>query len=131
MATKIYKLNNSMNTATFPLYTNNGKMKIDYVFKDGNQLMRQPARCTLHDKFYQDLLESSSLFKNGIIAVERVIDNKTAAAPAKKELKAVEGVNSAKEAIDFVANTWAVQVRTAKQAKDFANKQGYDFPNLN
>ena len=57
MVTKIYKLNQPLNSAEFPLYANNGKMKVDYVFKDGNQLMKQPARCTLRNKFYQDLLE--------------------------------------------------------------------------
>ena len=131
MATKIYKLNQSRNSAEFPLYTNNGKMRVDYVFKDGNQLMRQPARCTLRDKFYQDLLEESSLFKRGIISVERVIDdNGTETKKKTKELKNIEGVNTAKEAIDFVLNTWAVKVTTGKQARDVANKQGYDFPNL-
>ena len=130
MATKIYKLNSNMNSATFPLYANNGKMKVDYTFKDGNQLMRQPARCTLHDKFYQDLLEGSDLFKRGVIAIERTLDAEKPAAPAKKRLRNIEGVTTAKEAIDFVLNTWAVKVTSARQAKDFANKQGYDFPNL-
>ena len=44
MVTKIYKLNQPLNSAEFPLYANNGKMKVDYVFKDGNQLMKQPAQ---------------------------------------------------------------------------------------
>lgn len=131
MATKIYKLNSGKNSATFRLYANNGKMEVGYTFKDGNQLMRQPARCALSNKFYQDLLESSELFKRGAISVERVIKEETEAAPAKKaQLKAIEGVNTAREAIDFVLNTWAVKVTTGKQAKEFANKQGYDFPNM-
>lgn len=130
MATKIYKLNSGKNSATFRLFANNGKMEVGYTFKDGNQLMRQPARCALSNKFYQDLLEDSALFKRGVISVERVINDTPAAAPAKKELKAIEGVNSAREAIEFVLSTWAVKVTTGKQARDFANKQGYDFPNM-
>ena len=130
MATKIYKLNSGKNSATFRLFANNGKMEVGYTFKDGNQLMRQPARCALNNKFYQDLLEDSALFKRGVISVERVINDTPAAAPAKKELKAIEGVNTAREAIEFVLSTWAVKVTTGKQARDFANKQGYDFPNL-
>ena len=77
------------------------------------------------------MLEESSLFKRGIISVERVIDdNGTETKKKTKELKNIEGVNTAKEAIDIVLNTWAVKVTTGKQARDVANKQGYDFPNL-
>jgi len=130
MATKIYKLNQNKNSAIFPLYANDGKMKVDYTFKDGNQLTRQPARCTLRGKFYQDLLESSALFKSGVISLERTISDAKVEAPEKKSFKNIEGVNTAREAIEFVLNTWAVKVTTGKQAKEFANKQGYDFPNL-
>jgi len=131
MATKIYKLNQPRNSATFPLYTNNGKMRADYTFKDGNQLMRQPARCTLRDEFYQNLLEDSALFKNGIITLERVIDEnaktKKSEGPKREQ---VEEVTSPEQAIEYVFNTFGIVVKSGKQAVKIAAQKGVDFPNI-
>lgn len=132
MATKIYRLNQSKNSAEFPLYANNGKMKVNYVFKDGNQLMRQPARCTLRGEFYQDLLEESTLFQNGIITLERVIEDekkasKKSATPQKEQ---VEDVVSPEQAINYVFNTWGIVVKSGKQAVKIASQKGVEFPYL-
>ena len=132
MATKIYRLNQSKNSAEFPLYANNGKMKVNYVFKDGNQLMRQPARCTLRGEFYQDLLEASTLFQNGIITLERVIEDegkKSSKAAAQKK-EAVDTVTSPEQAIEYVFNTWGIVVKSGKQAVKIASQKGVEFPNL-
>lgn len=132
MATKIYRLNQSKNSATFPLYTNHGKMRIDYTFKDGNQLMRQPARCTLYGEFYQELLEESPLFQNGIITLERVIEDekkssKKSSAPQKEQ---VEEVTSPEQAIEYVFNTWGIVVKSGKQAVKIASQKNVEFPFL-
>ena len=77
MATKIYKLIQKKNIAIFDLPVNGGKMTVTYTFKDGNQFMpNMPARCTLRDEFYQNLLENTPLFKNGVIKLERTIEDK-------------------------------------------------------
>ena len=132
MATKIYKLNQSLNSAEFPLYTNQGKMKINYVFKDGNQLMRQPARCTLTNEFYQNLLESSDLFRRGVVKLERVIDEnakgtKKDETPKKNQ---VDEVTSPEQAISYVFNTWGIVVKNGKQAVKIASQKGVEFPYL-
>lgn len=132
MATKIYKLNQSKNSAEFPLYANNGKMKVNYVFKDGNQLTRQPARCTLSNEFYQNLLESCDLFKSGVINLERVIEDK----PKKgkktetEEKQQVDEVTSPEQAIEYVFNTWGIVVKSGKQAVKIALQKGVEFPFL-
>lgn len=130
MATKIYKLNQKRNSATFPLYANDGKMKVEYEFSNGNVLMKQPARCTLRNAFYQNLLESSTLFKNKIVTLERVIDDVVEEEKDETEYQNVDSVKTLSDAIDYVANTWGVQVKTIRQAKSIANKKGVDFPNL-
>lgn len=132
MATKIYKLIQSKNSAEFPLYANNGKMKVNYVFKDGNQLMRQPARCTLSNEFYQNLLENCDLFKSGVIKLERVIEDK----PKKgkkaetEEKQQVDTVTSPEQAIEYVFNTWGIVVKNGKQAVKIASQKGVEFPFL-
>lgn len=130
MATKIYKLDQKKNSATFSLSANNGKMQIEYTFKDGNQLTRTPARCTLRNEFYQSVLEGSALFQNGVIKLERTIKDETKAETKGSEYKDVDDITSPEQAIEYVFNTWGLVVKTAKQAKSFANKKGYDFPNL-
>lgn len=133
MATKIYKLNQKKNIAIFELAANNGKMKVTYTFKDGNQFLpNMPARCTLRDEFYQNLLESSDLFKRGIVKLERTIDEnakgtKKTEAPKKSQ---VDEVTSPEQAIEYVFNTWGIVVKNGKQAVKIANQKGVEFPNL-
>lgn len=131
MATKIYRLNQKRNSATFPLTANNGKMQVTYTFKDGNVLLNVPARCTLRDEFYQMLLESCNLFKNGTIKLERIVedDSKKAEAKApKKEL--VDDVTSPEQAIEYVFSHYGVVVKNGKQAVKIAAQKGVEFPNL-
>ena len=132
MATKIYKLNQKKNSAIFNLSANDGKMQVTYTFKDGNQFMpNMPARCMLRNEFYQDLLESSDLFKRGVIKLERVIDEEGEAKqrPAEKK-KQVEEITSPDQAIEYVFNTWGIVVKSGKQAVKIASQKGVEFPNL-
>ena len=133
MATKIYKLNQKKNVAIFDIPANDGKMMVTYTFKDGNQFMaNMPARCTLRDEFYQNLLESSDLFKRGIIKLERTIDenakpSKKSAEPQKKQ---EDEITSPEQAIAYCFNTWGIVVKSGKQAVKIANQKGVEFPNL-
>jgi hypothetical protein len=133
MATKIYKLNQKKNVAIFDIPANDGKMMVTYTFKDGNQFMpNMPARCTLRDEFYQNLLESSDLFKRGIIKLERVIDE-NAKAPKKADepqKKQEDEVTSPEQAIAYCYNTWGIVVKNGKQAVKIASQKGVEFPNL-
>jgi hypothetical protein len=131
MATKIYKLNQKKNSAIFNLTANDGKMQVTYTFKDGNQFMpNMPARCMLRNEFYQDLLESSDLFKRGVVKLERIIDEtpKEEVVTAKKQQ--VEEISSPEQAIEYVFNTWGIVVKSGKQAVKIASQKGVEFPNL-
>lgn len=131
MATKIYKLNQNKNSAVFQLGANSGKMVVKYAFTDGNMFTKIPARCMLRDEFYQYLLENSDLFKNGIIKLERVIDD-NAKSPKKTgpQKKQEDEVTSPEQAISYVFNTWGIVVKNGKQAVKIASQKGVEFPNL-
>jgi len=132
MATKIYKLNQKKNVAIFDLTANDGKMKVTYTFKDGNQFMpNMPARCTVRNQFYQDLLESSDLFKRGIVKLERTIDdNPKPVEKAASKKNQVDEVTSPDQAIEYVFNNWGIVVKNGKQAAKIASQKGVEFPNL-
>lgn len=132
MATKIYKLNQKKNVAIFDIPANDGKMMVTFTFKDGNQFMpNMPARCTLRSEFYQNLLENTTLFKNGVIKLERVIDDKPEKVTQKEPEKTiVEEIVSPEQAIEYVFNTWGIAVKNGKQAVKIANQKGVDFPNM-
>ena len=132
MATKIYKLIQKKNIAIFDLPVNGGKMTVTYTFKDGNQFMpNMPARCTLRDEFYQNLLEDSDLFKRGIVKLERVIeDGKKATVKEGPKKEQNEDITSPDQAIEYVFNTWGIVVKNGKQAAKIASQKGVEFPNL-
>ena len=131
MATKIYKLNQKKNSAIFNLTANDGKMVVTYTFKDGNQFMpNMPARCMLRNEFYQDLLESSDLFKRGVIKLDRTIEDSPKEEAKTVQKQQVEEITSPDQAIEYVFNTWGIVVKSGKQAVKIASQKGVEFPNL-
>ncbi len=132
MATKIYKLNQKKNVAIFDIPANGGKMMVTFTFKDGNQFMpNMPARCMLRNEFYQNLLESSDLFKRGVIVLERVIDDESKTGARKEQKKQeVDSITSPEQAIEYVFNTWGIAVKSGRQAVKIASQKGVEFPFL-
>ena len=131
MATKIYKLNQKKNSAIFNLTANDGKMVVTYTFKDGNQFMpNMPARCMLRNEFYQDLLESSDLFKRGVIKLDRIIEDSPKEETKTVQKQQVEEITPPDQAIEYVFNTWGIVVKSGKQAVKIASQKGVEFPNL-
>lgn len=131
MAKKVYRLCQPKNTAQFNLVGKNGNV-VRYNFTGGNQLLRVPATCILENEYCQWLLEHSKMFTDRIVKLERIIQDEVPVKeePAEKQLIAVEEVNSVAKAVDYVANTWGLVAKTGKQALQFANSKGYDFPNM-
>ena len=136
---KVYRLNQQRNSATFVLQGKSGN-NCFYSVQHGNVLTNVKPRLTLENEYYQDLLEKSQMFKDKVVVLERVIEDAAPVAKApevKKETenqgpkyKDVESVKTVAQAVDFIANTFGAQVKTAKQAQDFAHTRGYHFPNL-
>lgn len=126
---KIYRLNQRKTTATFTLTANNGKVTVGYKFDHGNPILNVPPRLALDSEFAQDLLEGSPLFKRRIVVLERTIKDGEGK-KVEKVTNHVKGVTNVAQAVDYIANTYAVQVKTTKQAVEFAQKHGFDFPDL-
>jgi hypothetical protein len=85
----------------------------------------------LKNEFYQQILENSAIFKNGIVKIDRILEEKKA--DSKKEEKttlAVEEITSPDQAIEYVFNHWGTVVKTGKQAATIAAKKGVTFPNM-
>jgi hypothetical protein len=125
MATKIYKLKQRKNTASFTLTGKLGN-HVRYNFEHGNTMQQIPAKCVISNEYCQQLLENSDLY-GSVVALERVVKEDK---PQKVELTHVEDVTSVTQAVDYIANEWGVRVTTAKQAVREAEKHGFDFPNL-
>lgn len=130
MPRKIYKYNQSKATATFILYANEGKLAVKYKFEHGNPIANVPARCALTSEFAQNLLEQSSIFKKKIVVLERTISDGAKPSKSEKTLKHVDDVTTLSQAIDYIANNYGAVVKTEVAAKSFAEKKGFDFPNL-
>ena len=124
---KTYKLMQRKNYASFVLVGKTGNM-VRYNFTGGNAISSIPARLSLKDEYCQMLLEDSDLFKTGVIKLEKTTSDPVAKSAPKMIM--VNDVKTVSQAVDYVANSWGVVVKTAKQAKEFVNKKGYDFPNL-
>ena len=133
MAKKIYKLNMRQNQASFVLQGKSGN-QVRYNFTQGNAAVSYPAKLTLHDEYCQQLLESSELFKRGVVQLEKVEEDEKSAVKVVVEktpkMEVVESVKTVAEAVEYVANEWGEVVKTARQAKEAAEKHGVAFPNL-
>lgn len=125
---KIYRIKGKT-SVNFTLATNGGKLRVGYQFKDGNPMMNIPAKLALDNEFAQDLLESSPLFKNHVVELERVVKEEVKKDEDSK-LTPIKNVTNVAQAVDYIANTYGVAVKTTMQAVDFARKHGFEFVDL-
>ncbi len=118
-----------MNNYSFVLRGKSGN-SLRYIFERGSVVTNTPARLTLKTQYAQELLEESELFKTGQILLERIDEEGAPAEEKKVEYTNVDSIKTVTQAVDYVAETWGEVVKTAKQAKEYAQKHGVDFPNL-
>lgn len=127
--TKVYVLNEPKNNATFILIGEGGN-QVRYTFSNGNAAAHVPASCVLNNAYYQELLETSEIFKTNIVKIDPTFKFVEPKEEKKAALTKVEDVKSVAQAVEWCAEKFGEQVKTAKQAKELAQKNGYDFVNL-
>ena len=118
-----------MNNYSFVLKGKSGN-SLRYIFERGSVVTNTPARLTLKTQYAQELLEESELFKTGMVILERIDNDGQKKEEPKVEYRNEDSIKTVTQAVDYVAETWGEVVKTAKQAKEYAQKHGVDFPNL-
>lgn len=134
---KIYKLRQLRNNVSHVLIGKNGNT-MRYNFINGNVSVGIYPSITLRNKYAQDLLEESELFKRQDVVLERTV--KTAEDDVKVEEQKSEnpvadvhealGVTTPDELLAYVNATYSKRFSDPAKALSFAAKEGDVFPNL-
>lgn len=136
---KTYRYNANRNTVSHILQGKNG-VTVRYNFERGNVITKQKPEVILRNKYAQDLLESSELFKKGLVTLvssiaepSDVIDEnpKEKTVTKKGEVEEIENVRSDSEVIAYVNERWDKKFILPHKALDFAAKENVKFPNYN
>lgn len=132
---KIYRLKETLNNSHHTLVGAGGN-KVRYEFTGGNVIAGTCPELSLKGKYYQDLLESSELFKSGTVVLLREIktsDDKeeTVPKPEPKNVNTADSVTTPDELLVYVNTNYDKKFTDPSKALAFAAKEGEVFANLN
>lgn len=134
---KVYRYNANRNSVSHILQGKNG-VTVRYNFERGNVITKQKPEIILKNEYAQNLLESSDLFKQGLVKLirsEETLEDKLkkAAEEDKKEPIEVASVVSDEDLIAFVneedKREGPRQFKTLASALEWATKHNFVFPN--
>lgn len=126
---KIYKIaDKPRNYASFYL-VNNG-VRIKYNFTGGNVIANVAPTFTTENKYYQDVLEGSDLFKNKIVKLFKTVKTEEKEPAIVTTPDPIEDVKTISDAIDYIADKYGKKLTGAAQVKAFAKDNNISFPNL-
>lgn len=135
---KTYRYNANRNTVSHILQGKNG-VTVRYNFERGNVITKQKPEIILKNKYAQDLLENSELFKQGLVTlVSSIAEQSDVIEPepvntTKKEIQTeeVKGIHTTDEVIAYVNERFDKDFRTLAKAMNHASKAGLIFPDFN
>lgn len=134
---KVYRYNANRNSVSHILQGKNG-VTVRYNFERGNVITKQKPEIILKNEYAQNLLESSNLFKQGLVKLirsEETLEDKLkkAAEEDKKGPIEVASVVSDEDLIAFVneedKREGPRQFKTLTSALEWATKHNFVFPN--
>lgn len=142
---KTYRYNANRNTVSHILPGKNG-VTVRYNFERGNVITKQKPELILKNEYAQNLLESSELFKQGLVTLihsEETLEDKLKKAADLEKKPAAEtkrtsvievgSVVTASDLIDFVneedKREGSRMFKSASSALDWATKHNFAFPN--
>lgn len=139
---KTYRLRTNMNNVSHVLMGQGGN-SVRYNFTNGNVATSKQPTLTLRNKYHQDLLESSDLFRNKEVVLDQVIkepsDELREATPETTQEVSVPqtdaeivvtDVNTVSDAVEYIASNYGKKVTGAKGVIAFANRNNLSFPNM-
>ena len=134
---KVYRYNANRNSVSPILQGKNG-VTVRYNFERGNVITKQKPEIILKNEYAQNLLESSDLFKQGLVKLirsEETLEDKLkkAAEEDKKGPIEVASVVSDEDLIAFVneedKREGSRQFKTLTSALEWATNHNFVFPN--
>ena len=128
---KIYRYNQLRNTVKSAICSNGG-LRGTLVFDQGNVFTKEFPTVQVRTAFWQQVIEDSKLFKDGVIKLVQTIREDSVLNPniLPDKLKEIEDVTTVEQAIDYLASEYGVVAKTKLKAINEAHKHGIDFPNL-
>ena len=136
---KTYRYNANRNTVSHILQGKNG-LTVRYNFERGNVITKQKPELILKNRFAQDLLEKSDLFKQGIVSLvssiaepSDVVGETPTVQTQKKQTNTeeVKGIRTTDEVISYVNERFDKDYKTLATAMKHASKAGIIFPDYN
>lgn len=137
MTTKVYGIH-GRTTAMLRVPTNGGKAFIEVTFDRGvpnGGPNYRPATFSTSDPVVQSILEKSTFF-NTMYKLYRIVrdepEKAATAAPKKKDIEPLEGIDTKEEAIAYLKSKGAkaTNLKDAESILKYAEKIGVSFPNL-
>lgn len=122
---KTYILNAKQNNSSLILTGKSGNT-VRFNFTGGNVMLNTLPTFSTENKYYQDLMESSELFKTGKVSLRNVVPAMGFRRAA--ELTPVNGIRDARQAIEWCADNLSEKATTGRKALELAKKAGYYFP---
>lgn len=140
---KTYVYTKPMNNVSHVI-TGQGGNTVRFNFVGGNVITKKLAEITLHGSYYQDLLESSDIFKKGLVRLVRKIPEPsdlaqqeakqtTETEPSASDVIEVASVVSESDIIAFANEKdhreGLRSFRTVSSALAWCTEHNYSFPN--
>lgn len=134
---KVYRYNANRNSVSHILQGKNG-VTVRYNFERGNVITKQKPEIILKNEYAQNLLESSDLFKQGLVKLirsEETLEDKLKKSSEENKKGPIEvaSVVSDEDLIAFVneedKREGSRQFKTLASALEWATKHNFVFPN--
>ena len=126
---KTYKLTQALRNSSFVLRGKTGNA-LRFNFSGGDPMTGKPATLMLRSQYSQNLLEQSTLFKQGYVVLFRTDEGGEKVIQPEVEKTIIKDVTSPEELIEYVATNLDKVYQRPEAALEFAKKKGFEFPNI-
>lgn len=143
---KTYRARVNRNNVSYLLYGKQGN-EVRFNFTNGNVVTNKYPSLTLKGRYYQELLEDSTLFQTHVVIMEREqeeypgekaereaettnAEERTEASPKQVQIEKVPGIRTSDEVIAYVNERYGKECKTLATAMKHTSKDGLVFPDF-